>query len=81
MPDFDDVVPDTQISAGQASLTELQAALASGQLSSAALTAFYLERVERLNPALHAVITVNFDATVEAEIGRASCRERVYACV
>jgi amidase len=66
MPDFDDVIPGTPIGAGQASLTELQAALASGQLSSAALTAFYLERIERLNPALHAVITVNFDATDEA---------------
>jgi len=66
MPDFDDVTPGTQIRAGQASLTELQAALASGQLSSAALTAFYLERIGRLNPALHAVITVNFDAADEA---------------
>jgi amidase len=66
MPDLHDVIPGTQISAGQASLAELQAAMISGQLSSGALTTFYLERIDRLNPALHAVITVNIDAAAEA---------------
>jgi amidase len=66
MPDFRDVIPGTQLRAGQASLIELQAAMASGALSSAALTGFYLQRIDRLNPALHAVVTVNLDAQAEA---------------
>jgi amidase len=66
MPDFRDVIPGTAIGAGQASLARLQAAMAAGTLSSAALTGFYLRRVERVNPALHAVITVNPDAGTEA---------------
>jgi amidase len=61
-----DVIPGTQLRAGQASLAGLQAALASGALSSAALTGFYLQRIHRLNPALHAVITVSPDAQAQA---------------
>ena len=64
MPDFRDVIPGT--SAGSASLAELQTAMASGELTSAALTGFYLQRIDRLNPALHAVITVNLNAGAEA---------------
>ncbi len=60
------MIPGTQISASQPSLAGLQAAMASGALSSAALTGFYLQRIDRLNPALHAVITVNLDAPAEA---------------
>src|SRR6516165_10738372 len=66
MPDFRDVIPGTQASSGQASLADLQAAMASGELTSAALTGFYLQRIDRLNPALHAVITVNLNAGAEA---------------
>ena len=66
MPEFRDVIPGTQIGASQPSLAALQAAMASGVLSSAALTGFYLQRIDRLNPALHAVITVNLDAPAEA---------------
>jgi amidase len=66
MPDFHDVIPGTRISAGRASLSGLQAEMASGALSSAALTSFYLQRIDRLNPALHAVITVNLEAPAEA---------------
>ncbi len=66
MPDFHAVIPGTRISAGEASLAGLQAELAAGALTSAALTAFYLQRIDRLNPALHAVITVNPDAGAEA---------------
>jgi len=66
MPDFRDVIPGTRASAGQASLAELQAAMASGDLTSVALTGFYLQRIDRLNPALHAVITVNLNAGTEA---------------
>ena len=40
--------------------------MAAGELSSAALTGFYLQRIDRLNPALHAVITVNLNAAAEA---------------
>ena len=66
MPEFSDVIPGTRISAGRVSLAGLQAAMASGALTSAALTGFYLQRIDRLNPALHAVITVNLDAPAEA---------------
>ena len=51
---------------GGASVGGLQRALAAGTLTSAGITAFYLERIHRLNPALHAVITVNPAATAEA---------------
>jgi amidase len=76
MPDFHDVIPGTQIRARQASLAELQAAMTSGRLSSAALTAFYLERIDRLNPALHAVITVNLNAQAEAAASDAGRKTR-----
>jgi amidase len=66
MPDFREVIPGTRASAGHASLAELQAAMAAGELTSAELTNFYLQRIDRLNPALHAVITVNLNAGTEA---------------
>src|ERR1700746_3241392 len=66
MPEFRDVIPGSKVSVSQPSLAGLQAAMAAGTLSSAALTGFYLQRIERLNPALHAVITVNPDAPAEA---------------
>jgi amidase len=66
MPDYRDVIPGTRIRAGQATLAALQAAMAAGALNSATLTGFYLQRISRLNPALHAVITVNPDAEAEA---------------
>jgi amidase len=66
MPDFRDVIPGTRIRAGQVTLAALQAELAAGALSSATLTGFYLQRISRLNPALHAVITVNPEAEAEA---------------
>ena len=51
----------------------LQQALSSGLLTSAELTAFYLARIERLNPQLHAVIEVS---PVAADEARASDRAR-----
>jgi amidase len=66
MPDFRDEIPGSRISAGRVSLAGLQADMASGVLSSATLTGFYLQRIDHLNPALHAVITVNLDAPAEA---------------
>jgi amidase len=41
--------------------------MTAGTLTSAEVTAFYLDRISRLNPALHAVITVNADADADAQ--------------
>jgi len=65
MPDSE-IIPGTHIRASHATLAELQAVIGSGDLSSEALTGFYLDRIDRLNPALHAVITVNLNALAEA---------------
>src|SRR5260370_8760684 len=54
------------IDARSATVAGLQQALANGSLTAADLTAFYLARIERLNPELHAVITVSPDADEEA---------------
>jgi amidase len=54
------------ISAGDASARTLSQALAAGTLTAAEMTAFYLARIERLNPGLRAVITVSHDAATEA---------------
>ena len=61
------------IDAHGATVAGLQRALSSRLLTSAELTAFYLDRIERLNPDLHAVITVSPYAPGEA---RASDRAR-----
>jgi len=57
---------------GGASVGGLQRAMSAGTLTSAGITAFYLERIHRLNPALHAVITVNPDAAAEARASDAA---------
>src|SRR4029077_16080106 len=44
------------------SIPELQAAMASGQLTSQQLTHGYIRRIQSLNPTLHAVIEVNPNA-------------------
>jgi len=49
-----------------ATVARLQQALSSRSLTSADLTAFYLDRIERFNPELHAVISVSPDATAHA---------------
>src|SRR5580698_10262046 len=76
MPDFREVIPGTRASAGHASLAELQAAMAAGELTSVVLTSFYLQRIDRLNPALHAVITVNLNAPAEAAASDAIRKDR-----
>jgi amidase len=48
------------------SVAGLRRAMDSGALTSAGLTAYYLERIARLDPALHAVIAVNPAAIAEA---------------
>src|SRR5579859_2076580 len=52
--------PDT------ATVAELRQAIAGGTLTAAELTAFYSGRIERLNPALHAVISMNPRAAADA---------------
>jgi amidase len=46
----------------EASIMELQAAMAAGQLSAKELVQGYLNRIQQLNPALHAVIETNPNA-------------------
>src|SRR5580692_893918 len=48
------------------SVAALRQALADGALTAAELTAFYLSRIERLNPALHAVISLSPQAAADA---------------
>ncbi len=55
------------IDADGTTVAALQRAMMSGTLTARGLTAFYLGRIERLNPMLHAVISVNGDALHEAE--------------
>jgi amidase len=59
-------VGDSGIRAGDATVARLQEAMASGSLTSVELTAFYLERIERFNPELRAVIRVSPDALDQA---------------
>ena len=51
---------------GAAAVAALRQALADGALTAAELTAFYSSRIERLNPVLHAVISVSPQAAAEA---------------
>ena len=60
------VAGQSGIRAGQVSVRNRGQALAAGALTAAELTDFYLERIERLNPSLRAVITVTPDAPAEA---------------
>jgi amidase len=59
-------VGKTGISVGAATGRNLSQALTAGTITAAELTAFYLARIERLNPSLRAVISVNDDAAAEA---------------
>ena len=70
------VIPGTAIPVGAASVAALQRAMTRGDLSSATLTDFYLNRIARLNPALHAVITVNPSAAAEAAASDAHRKTR-----
>ncbi|HET6185486.1 MAG TPA: amidase family protein, partial [Trebonia sp.] len=54
------------IDPASSSVAELRQAMAGGRLTATALTRHFLERIEELNPALHAVITVNHDAIAES---------------
>jgi amidase len=70
-----EIIGSTGIAAERATVSRLAGALADGRLTSAELTAFYLGRIARLNPRLHAVITVSLAAADEAtasDVRRAS---------
>jgi|SRR5215469_559311 len=54
------------IRTGDATAQALGQALAAGTVTAAELTSFYLDRIERLNPGLRAVITVSADAQADA---------------
>jgi len=59
-------IAGTGIDAATATVGQLHRAIRSGALTSAQLTAFYLARIERLNPRLRAVITVSATAAAQA---------------
>jgi len=59
-------VAGSGMSAGSATVAELQQAMSSGSLSAAELTAFCLDRIKRFNPELCAVISVSLDAADQA---------------
>src|SRR5947208_15838170 len=50
----------------EATIPQLQAAIASGALTSAGLTMGYIKRIQSLNPTLHAVIELNSNAAAIA---------------
>ena len=68
-----DTIGGSGIAAADASVARLRQAMASGQLSSAELVRFYAERIERLNPALRAVISVSPDAAEQASAVDQAC--------
>jgi amidase len=61
-----ETIAGTDLDAGSASVAALGHALSSGTLTAAALTAYYLARIDRLNPGLRAVISVSPRAAAEA---------------
>ena len=65
-PELTPELPGTGIDPASASVAGLRQAMAEGRLTATALTRHYLDRIEQLNPALHAVITVSPDAMAEA---------------
>jgi amidase len=76
---LDDMIGDSGIGTRDITVAGLQRALSSGSLTSAGLTAFYLDRIERFNPDLHAVISVSPDAAADgaaSDAARASGASR-----
>jgi amidase len=72
MPDFENsttpaqVIPGTSIDPASAPVADLRKAMSAGAITASSLTTFYLRRVEELDPALHAVITIAPDAMADA---------------
>jgi amidase len=65
-PAVTETIPGTAIGAAGATVAALREALAARTLTARGLTAFYLGRIERLDPLLHSVISVSGDAPAEA---------------
>jgi len=63
---LDEQIGGSGLDARGVTVAGLQRAMSAGSLTSADLTAFYLGRIERLNPELHAVIAVSPEALAEA---------------
>ena len=63
---LDERIGDSGIGMRDATVARLQQALNAGALTSAGLTAFYTDRIERFNPELHAVISVSPDTAAQA---------------
>jgi amidase len=61
-----EIIGNTGIEAGKASVRRLSDSLSGGGLTAAEVTAFYLARIEQLNPDLRAVIAVSGTAASEA---------------
>jgi amidase len=61
-----ETIGGTGLDASHVTATALTQALSAGTLTAAELTAFYLARIERLNPALRAVISASALAAAEA---------------
>jgi amidase len=72
MPDFENhpelarEIPGTSIDPASSSVADLRHALTTGTITASALARYYLDRVERLDPALHVVTTVSPDVLAEA---------------
>jgi hypothetical protein len=76
---LDEQIGGSGLDARGVTVAGLQRAMSAGSLTSAGLTAFYLGRIERLNPELHAVITVSPEALAEArasDLARSARRAR-----
>ncbi len=63
---LDEHIGGSGLQARGATVAGLQQAMSAGSVTSAEVTSFYLGRIGRLNPDLHAVITVSPDAVAEA---------------
>ena len=61
-----ETIGGTGLDPNAVTIAALRQALATGAVNAQDLTAFYLSRIERLNPALGAVITVSPDAAADA---------------
>lgn len=61
-----EAVGATGLTAANATAASLGQALERGAITAAELAGFYLDRIQRLNPALNAVITVSPDVSAEA---------------
>ena len=59
-------IPGTSIDPASSSVTDLRQAMAAGAVTPSTLTRYYLDRIERLNPALNAVTAVCPDALAQA---------------